>query len=55
MAGGSDGISLHYLEVRGEVGIDGCVENCEVEESDCAAGEYVAVCQQAKGEERSWS
>ena len=55
MAGGSDGISLHYLEVRGEVGIDGGVEDGEVEESDGAAGEYVAIRQQAEGEEGSWS
>ena len=43
MAGSGDGIALHHLQVGGEVGVDGGVEDCEVKESDCAAGEYVAV------------
>ena len=46
------GIGLHDLEVGGEVWVDGGVEDGEIEEADCAAGEDIAVCEEAEGEER---
>ena len=51
VAGGGYGVGLHDLQVGGEVGVDGGVEDGEVEEADGAAGEDVAVCEEPEGEE----
>ena len=50
VAGCGYGVGLYDLEVGGEVGVDGGVEDGEIEEADCAAGEDVAVCEEAEGE-----
>ena len=51
VAGCGYGVGLHDLEVGGEVRVDGGIEDGEIEEADCAAGEDIAVCEEAEGEE----